>query len=411
MTDPTRRKFIARSLALGCSAAASPLMTPVTFASVPGDKRLVVIVLRGGMDGLGVVSPVGDPLFKGYRPSIVSSDFLDLDGYFALHPTISGLMPLWKAGELAFVHAVSTPYRNKRSHFDGQDLLEAGLMDTGSNRMESGWVNRLLAQFPTATKETAFSVGRENMLLLRGPERTMSWAPEGRIDLSPQAQLLLQAIYEKDPLFAEAGATAMTLAAQNLTGSADAKSAVDGQQGAMMDDVVENMIASKKAQKAEDLARFAARRLKEDTRLAAFSIGGWDTHQKQGRSINGALRNLQSSILELKQELGPVWSDTAVVCVTEFGRTVRENGSEGTDHGTGGAMVLAGGAVQGGKVHANWPGLQPENLFADRDLMPTDDVRRYLAWLARDLFGVEKAILETMVFPGVDMAGNPHLTA
>jgi len=165
--DRSRRNFLARTLAFGCSAAASPLITPVTFAAVPSDKRLVVIILRGAMDGLHVVSPVGDPMLAQYRPSMLGGDHLNLDGYFALHPTLGDLMPLWNAGELGFVHAVSTPYRNKRSHFDGQDILEAGGVAAGSDVRESGWINRLVAQIPGATKELAFSVGRENMLLLR----------------------------------------------------------------------------------------------------------------------------------------------------------------------------------------------------------------------------------------------------
>ncbi len=398
----TRRKFLANTLALGCSAAASPLLTPVTFASAPTDKRLVVIILRGAMDGLDVVSPVGDPLLAGYRPSMLDGQHSDLDGYFALHPQLADLMPLWHGGDLAFTHAVSTPYRNKRSHFDGQDILEAGDITAGSDVRESGWINRMLALIPGARKELAFSVGRENMLLMRGDKPVSSWSPEGRIDLSPQAKLLLDVIYSKDPLFAEAGQVALTLAGQLNVSSGEAMGEeVD------MQNIMQNMARSNKSQRAEGLAAFAANRLREDTRIAAFSIGGWDTHLKQTRNIRKALRQLQGAILTLKQELGPVWQKTAVVCMTEFGRTVRENGSAGTDHGTGGAMVLAGGAIRGGKVYGDWPGLAPENLFAERDLMPTNDVRKYVAWMVRDLYGLEQSGLETSVFPGLDMGRNP----
>lgn len=402
--DHSRRNFLGSTLALGCSAAASPLLTPVTFASVPSDKRLVVIILRGGMDGLNVVSPVADPLFAGYRPSMLGRAHLPLDNYFALHPQLADLMPLWNAGELGFVNAVSTPYRNKRSHFDGQDILEAGGSQATTDVRESGWINRLLQLIPGARQDLAFSVGRENMLLLRGDQKVSSWSPDGRIDLSAQAKLLLDVIYSKDPLFAQAGADALTLAGQlNMAAEIGEPAEAD------MAGIIQNMADSRKSQRAEGLAGFAANRLKSDTRIAAFSIGGWDTHFKQVKSMNKAMGELRTSILTLKQELGPVWKKTAVVCMTEFGRTVRENGSAGTDHGTGGLMVLAGGAVRGGKVHGDWPGLAQGRLFAERDLMPTNDVRKYAAWMLRDLYGVGKTGLETTVFPGLEMGVNPQI--
>lgn len=401
--DRSKRKFMAQTLALGCSAAASPLVTPVTFASVPTDNRLVVIVLRGAMDALDVVAPVGDPMLAKYRPNLSKTKHLDLDGFFGLHPELGELMPLWKAGEMGFVQAVSTPYRDKRSHFDGQDLLEAGVVEVSSDVRDSGWMNRMLDLIPEAKKDTAFSVGRENMLLLRGAFPTTSWAPEGRVDLSPQAQLLLDKIYSKDPLFAEAGRTAMTLAAElNMAQMADGDD-----DGAGMNDMVNQMKEAANAQKAGGLAAFAAARLKEDTRFATFSIGGWDTHQRQQRSIRNASRELQSALLTLKAELGSIWDKTCVLCMTEFGRTVRENGSQGTDHGTGGAMILAGGAVKGRKVYGKWPGLDEADLYARRDLMPTADLRQYAGWAVHDLFGLAKAGLERDVFPNLDLGDNP----
>ncbi len=401
--DRSRRNFMAQTLALGCSVAASPLVTPVTFASVPTDNRLVVIVLRGAMDALDVVAPVGDPLLRKYRPNLWKTEHQDLDGFFGLHPELGELMPLWKAGEMGFVQAVSTPYRDKRSHFDGQDLLEAGVVEVTSDVRDSGWMNRMLGLIPGAKKDTAFSVGRENMLVLRGAAPTTSWAPEGRVDLSPQAQLLLEKIYEKDPLFAEAGQTAMTLAAElNMAQMSD------GDDGESMADMVNQMKEAASAQKAGGLAAFAAARLKEDTRFATFSIGGWDTHQRQSRSIRNATRELQSALTTLKSELGPVWEKTCVLCMTEFGRTVRENGSQGTDHGTGGAMILAGGAVKGRKVYGQWPGLDEADLYARRDLMPTADLRQYAGWAVHDLFGLDRASLERDVFPNLDMGDNPR---
>ncbi|PLS22455.1 DUF1501 domain-containing protein [Neptunicoccus cionae] len=403
--DASRRKFLAQSLAIGCSAAASPFVTPVTFASIPSDNRLVVIVLRGAMDGLDICAPLGEPVFKQYRPGLSKRDFRDLDGFFALNENLADLMPLWKAGELGFVQAVSTPYRDKRSHFDGQDLLEAGLAEEGGNVRDSGWINRMLSLIPGAEQDSAFSVGRESMLILRGDFPVTSWAPESRVDMSPHGQMLLDAIYAKDPLFAQAGQTALTLAAQlsmeQMQGDGDEEDAE------MMAEMLKSMRSSQEAQQASGLAAFAAERLKEDTRFATFSIGGWDTHLRQDRAIRNASKELQAALLTLHQQLGPVWDKTCVLCMTEFGRTVRENGSGGTDHGTGGAMIMAGGAIKGRKVYGDWPGLEEAALYERRDLMPTADLRRYAGWAAHDLFGLSVGQIENTVFPGVDMATNP----
>ncbi len=395
-----RRMFMLKGAALGCSLAASPFLTPVTLAATPGDNRLVVIILRGAMDGLDVVRPYGDPLLRKYRPRIGSADVHhDLDGFYSLHPGLSDLMPLWRAGDLAFAQAVSTPYRDKRSHFDGQDLLEAGSgMDV--SQVRDGWLNRLLQVLPDATSQTAFAVGREEMQLMAGPARSSSWSPEGRLDMSPQARLLLDQIYHDDPLFRDASIEALEVA-ESL--------------GVIGDDVFANgrkalRAAANTPSGADVLARFAAKRLNEESRIAAFSISGWDTHRSQNRGINRALQRLQEAILTMKQELGANWDRTAVVAMTEFGRTARENGSQGTDHGTAGALLMAGGAVQGGRVFGDWPGLKEAQLYARRDLMPTQDVRSYPAWMMHSMFGIDQTKLENVVFPGLTLGANPGVT-
>ncbi len=367
---------------------------------ITGMIMLVVIVLRGALD---VVAPEVDPMLGKYRPNLSKTKHLDLDGFFGLHPGLGDLMLLWKAGEMGFVQAVSTPYRDKRSHFDGQDLLEVGVVEVSSDARDSVWMNCMLDLIPEAKKDMVFSVGRENMLLLRGAFPTTSWAPEGRVNLSPQAQLLLDKIYSKDPLFAEAGRTAMTLAAKlNI-----AQMSGDNDDNADMNDMVKQMKEATNAQKAGGLAAFAAARLKEETRFATFSIGGWDTHQRQQRSIRNASRELQLALLTLKAELGPIWDKTCVLCMTEFSRTVCENGSQGTDHGTGGAMILAGGAVKGHKVYGKWPELDEADLYAWRDLIPTADLRQYAGWAVHDLFSLAKADLERDVFPNLDLGDKP----
>ncbi len=380
----TRRAFLTRSLALGCSAAASPLVTPVTFASAPGDGRLVVIILRGAMDGLDVLRPVGDRNLARYRPSLTAEGSLGIDDFFGLHPALDGLLPLWRAGDLSFAHAVSTRYRDKRSHFDGQDILEAGV--AGNDIGEDGWLNRALSLMPDARAETAYAVGRENLRLLMGPAPSTTWSPDSDLDLSPQAQLLLRAIYAQDPIFSAAAEKAIALS-----------------------DLTEDSMSPRRATRAKPLAEFTAARLREDTRIAAFSLNGWDTHANQARTLPNALGELSTAILTLKAGLGPVWDRTAVLCLTEFGRTVRENGSRGTDHGTGGAAIFAGGALKGQRVHGMWPGLRGSDLYQDRDLMPTDDVRRYAAWALHALMPLGKGDLESTVFPGLDMGTDPRL--
>ncbi|WP_233128095.1 DUF1501 domain-containing protein, partial [Brevirhabdus pacifica] len=331
-----RRSFLKSGALLGCSAAAHPFLTSVTLASAPTDNRLVVIVLRGGLDGTDMVQPYGDARLSRYRPNLLAGPDAgaeDLDGFFALNGSFAPLMPLWRKGELAFAHAVSTPYRQRRSHFDGQDLLEAGTgPDVGGALARQGWLNRMLQVTPGLSAQTAFAVGRANMRILDGDLSVPSWSPATRLNLSPRSQRLLEEVYHDDPLFREAAAEAMALAEGLDMGSLDG-----GYAGGAM--ALGEMAAAARREEAPDaLASFAADRLLEDTRIAAFSINGWDTHQNQGRGLRNAAKRLNAAILALRDRLGPVWGRTTVLAMTEFGRTVVENGSGGTDHGTGGVL-------------------------------------------------------------------------
>lgn len=377
-----RRIFLKGLSALGCSAAAHPMLTTLTLAAAPGENRLVVIILRGAMDGLDVVQPRGDRALAAARPGVLAQA-TDLDGFFALHEGLSGLMPLWQAGELAFVHATSTPYRDKRSHFDGQDLLEAGTgTDLAPAAQRDGWLNRLLTVLPGATSETAWAVGREAMPILAGAAPAESWAPDQDLAVSAPARALLEQVYAEDALFRQASATAFGLAGMEEG---------DGQDTDM-------------------IADFVAERLRGPARIAAFSLTGWDTHKGQERAIRKPLDRLQRAVLRLRDGAGPeVWGKTVVLAMTEFGRTVRQNGSGGTDHGTGGAMLVAGGAVRGGKVYGRWPGLAEANLYDRRDLMPTSDVRDWAAQVMAGLYGLDRATLERTIFPGLTMEEAPSL--
>lgn len=403
----SRRAFLSRSALIGCSVAASPLLTPVSFAAAPWDTRLVVIVLRGGMDAIDVVQPYGAPEYAGLRNELAGGPkkgATDLDGFFALHPALSPLMPLWQQQQLGFVHAVSTPYRNKRSHFDGQDLLEAGTASLGGVR--DGWLNRMLGQVSGVEAQTAFAIGHGEMKVLTGPAPVADWSPDAELVMSPQAVRLAELVMQDDPLFHGALAEALALSqsedAANLLGDDGGD---DGGGGMQM-----TIPTPERGKSHLKVADFAAKQLRGDTRVASFSINGWDTHNRQGKAIKDALGRLSDTILTLQSGLGPsIWQKTAIVAMTEFGRTVRENGTGGTDHGTGGAMVLAGGAIRGGKVYGDWPGLSEDALFDRRDLMPTGDVRAAAAWVMQGVTGLDSTVLENVIFPGAEMGTNPGL--
>lgn len=407
-TSLSRRGFLKNAGILGCSLAASPLVTPVSLAATPGDHRLVVIVLRGGMDGLDLVRPVGDPLFASLRPDLSTAEpKLPLNDFYALHPAADKLHGMWRAGELAFGQAVSTPYRDKRSHFDGQDILEAGVGMGGAIR--DGWLNRLVQTMPDAQLRTAFAVGREDLLILSGRADTSGWSPDVALSLSEATRVLMTKVHEGDPLFSSALVEAIDLAdvlRPDLLVGADETP----DDPAKM--ISEAMKMAKEHGSTTGIASFTADMLKQDTRIASFSIGGWDTHVGQARNFQRALMKLQDAIMTLKTELGPIWGKTTVLAMTEFGRTVRQNGSKGTDHGTGGTVVMAGGAVRGGTIYGDWPGLAEEDLYKRRDLMPTADIRLYAAAAMQGLFSAAPSEIDSTIFPGLDLSpGLPGIIA
>ncbi|MDX5356632.1 MAG: DUF1501 domain-containing protein [Rhodobacterales bacterium] len=403
-----RRGFLRGGLALGCSAAAFPLMTHATFASAPFDHRLVVVILRGALDGLDVIRPAGDRSFRSLRPDLGQDEGPALDDYWQLHPGLAGLMPLWKAGELGFVQAVSTPYRDQRSHFDGQDMLEAGTaMDSPPEFRREGWLNRLLSDIPGARAETAFAIGREALPILSGKSPVQSWAPDTEMRVSPQGRRLLAQLYESDLPFHAAAETALELT--DMLTDADPPPPAEDDEAMMAPQKVMMPDAGRANAEVAAFAEFAAARLREDTRIVALSLAGWDTHAGQEQGIRRPLARLEQLMLGLQAGLGPVWQKTAFIAMTEFGRTVRQNGTKGTDHGTGGAMITAGGAIRGGKVLGRWPGLAESDLYAGRDLMPTGDVRAVAAWVIHGLMGTDKGRLRTSVFPGLDMGANPGI--
>jgi uncharacterized protein (DUF1501 family) len=393
-----RRSFL-RGMA--CSVAAHPLLTTVTLAGEDGghrlgDHRLVVMILRGAMDGLDVLQPQGDANYAALRPTLIQPQAHDLDGFFKLHTAMGGLLPLWQAGQLGFVHATSTPYRDRRSHFEGQDMLEAGTgMDVPLTTVKDGWLNRLLQSQSGLTSETAYSIGQVALPLLEGVAEVRNWSPETTLLLSTQARLLFERVYHDDPLFRAAALEAMELADAGDIG--------------MMQQAPEKMAGVKLAD-VEQLVDYAAGKLRQEARIAAFSLSGWDTHKAQADGLPRNLARLQHAILRMQSGLGAdIWGKTIVLAITEFGRTARENGTTGTDHGTGGAMLMAGGALRGGKVFGQWPGLAEADLYARRDLMPTSDVRAWAANVMRGLYGIDRGVLENTVFPGLKMGADAKI--
>ena len=376
---PSRRGFL---LGLGASLAAGGARA--AFADAPGERRLVVILLRGALDGLHAVPPYGDAGLAALRPNLVLPEpgqeggLLDLGGTFGLHPALEAVHGLYRASQALILHAVAGPYRS-RSHFEAQDLLEAG----AEQRLNSGWLNRALRAMPQAEGARAgLAVGTGVPLLLRGPTPVGAYAPPGlerpSDDLIHRLATLQDADEMLGPVFRE-GMRARGFAEHALAGS-----------GAEPDSAGFPRLAAA-------AGRLLAER--DGPRVAALEIGGWDTHAAQTNRILGPLRALDAGIGRLQEALGQSWAQTAVLVVTEFGRAARANGNNGTDHGTGGVAFLLGGAVAGGRVVADWPGLAPDRLFENRDLRPTADLRAIAKALLRGHLRLpDRAVADA--FPG-----------
>lgn len=371
-----RRGFLASLTA----AAALVNLPRVSLGATAGDRRLVVLLLRGGMDGVDLVQPYGDPALVQLRPELAlspSQGLLDLDGFYGLHPAASALMPLWRAGQLGFAHAVASPYRARASHFDAQDIIETGNMATSGSR--SGWLNRALALFPRSAARAAVDMTTSVELIMTGANKTDVWTTQSDFFLAPDEMHSLQRLFETDAMFAKAGA--------GFAGLEPSPQIINPQA---------------RATGIAELSRLTGSLLAEDYRVASFSLSGWDTHQDQKLELADATRLLSEAILGLQQGMGEAaWQQTVVVAVTEFGRALRLNATGGTEHGTASAAVLAGGAVAGGRVLADWPGLAEERLFEGQDLAATRDVRELLAAMLYQQFDITPANINAKVFPGL----------
>lgn len=378
-----RRGFLASTL----SAAVVPLASRISFAATVGDSRFVTILLRGGMDGLDLVQPFGDPDFQKLRPDLAlerqaigqtrpSGGLIDLDGFFGLHPAARSLMPLWQAKQINFIHAVATPYRGG-NHVEGQDVLETG--GTDARNLRSGWLNRALAFIPRSASRKAADITTSIELIMAGANQSDVWTTQADFPLAQDEIAALTTLYANAPPFRDAMAQALT-----------AEPALP-----LFDDTA-------RASGVVELGRLTGGLLKEDYRIASFSLTGWDTHRNQRAGFGQQAAFLADAINGLKEGLGDAaWGNTAVLAMTEFGRAVRMNEQAGTDHGCASVALLAGGAVDGGKVIADWPGLAEGRLFEGRALAPTGDLREVMAATLMRQFDITPANLTAKVFPGL----------
>jgi uncharacterized protein (DUF1501 family) len=381
-----------RTTLLGLAALTFGLRGKFALADAPGQKRFVVILLRGALDGLSSVVPYGDANLAALRQPLIppapgqDGGVHDLGGFYGLHPALINVSAMYQAGELLPVHAIAGPYRT-RSHFEAQDLLQLGTDNTG---ITSGWLNRVLAELPArhGPTQTGLAAGLGTPLLLQGPQRVDSYAPEHFAVPPPDLYARIEALTARDKLIGPA--IAEGLRATNF----DKSTLSDDTQAAPGD-------APKNAGGFPALATQVGTLLAaaNGPRIAAFQLEGWDTHGNQFRGLTRPLTGLDQGVQNLKTALGPAWRDTAVLVMTEFGRTAAMNGTNGTDHGTATAAFILGGAVAGGRIISTWPGLAPAQLFEARDLAPTQDIRALAKGALAEHLGLSHAAL-ARIFPG-----------
>jgi len=380
--QPTAFAVTRRAALLGLGAAFSLGRASLALAAAPTENRFVVVLLRGAMDGMSAVQPYGDPDCASVRGALALADpgaaagdttLLDMGGFYGMHPQLANLHAMYKAGNALIVHAAAGHYRS-RSHFEAQDYLECG----ADQRLASGWLNRAVAAMQAQPgRDLALSMGVSAPLLLRGPATVAAWAPE-HFGQTPPDEFYgrLLALSAHDPIIGP-----------SLAEGIKQRGMSPGDLGA--------------GRGATVLAGAAGRLLAAPNgpRIAALELAGWDTHNAQAQRLKQQFKALDEAMGALQSGLGDAWPRTAVLLVTEFGRTAHINGTMGTDHGTGGVAFLLGGAVAGGRVRADWPGLGSGRLFEDRDLMPTTDVRAIAKGVLASHLSLGPAGLEA-AFPG-----------
>jgi uncharacterized protein (DUF1501 family) len=358
-------------------AAALLAMPRVLFAQAATARRFIFIIQRGAADGLNTLIPYAEPAYAGLRGALAidPAAALRLDGTFALHPSLAKLRELHASREASFFHAVASPYR-ERSHFDGQNVLETG--GSAAYQLKDGWMNRLVGLLPRRGKDAiAFSPAMP--MALSGPVEVTTYAPSALPRAGEDLLMRVEQLYSKDAQLHALWSSAL-----------EARGMAEGGMG-----------GGRNAQDRAAFGRMAAGFLAraDGPRIAMIETGGWDTHSAQNPRLAAQLRNLDTLLAGLQEGLGAAWSQTVVLVATEFGRTAAANGTGGTDHGTGSVAMLVGGAVQGGRVVSDWPGLAPSALFEGRDLRPTLSLEALIANTVAECFGLEPGRVARSLFP------------
>lgn len=395
MPDPSRRRFLAGLAGLGAGAMLTiyPRFASAAASVASDDRRLLVVLLRGAMDGLHLLPPIADPGYARARGALAVANPLKLDGSFGLHPKLGFAHSLYAQKQLLPVLAVAPPYR-QRSHFDAQDCLENGTDRPGGAR--DGWLGRCVGAMSDArgaSSKTAsgIAIAQVMPLAMRGAANSDVWSPPLPRDLDDDLLRQLQPLYAADPTLAAAFADAMQADEVMLDGDADAAGGKRRGLG--------NGFGLPQAMAAAATLMQGA----EGAHIAFVEDTGWDTHRGQAATLDRKFGELDAGLRAVREGSGALWQKTVVVVVTEFGRTVATNGSAGTDHGVGGNALLAGGAVRGGRIAGDWPGLGQGQLLDGRDLRPTTDMRALFKGLLTAHLRVPEAALERTVFP--DSAG------
>ncbi len=377
----TRRRLIKN---IAAASLTVPFLPALSFAATAGaqDRKFILIILRGALDGLAAVPAIGDPDYASQRGELAFAphETLKLNGLFSLNPALKNLHHMYQSGDANIIHAVASPYRD-RSHFDGQDVLENG--QAASLTGQTGWLGRLLPATENIG-QNAIALSNGVPLILRGSQNSTSWAPSRLPRIDDDLIARLKYLYQNDDTLFQSLEQAVM--ADRIAASA------------MMGDKNRGF-----RQKLSISANHAAQFLKtnQSLNIAVLEGFGWDTHVRQG-TVNGSLaytlKDLDDSLGLFKEKLGPIWKQTAIAVVTEFGRTVRANGNGGTDHGTAGVAFLCGGAIAGGRVLTDWPGLKTTNLYQERDIYPTMDIRALFKGILRDHLQISSDIIETKLF-------------
>lgn len=373
----SRRQFV-KMAGSGLALLSFPISSSLAFeksATAANNPKIIWLMLRGALDSLHTIVPTFDPQLKHYRPTLSTSfksALLPLDKGFALHPALSNMHQWYQEKSLLPIVAVSSGYQ-QRSHFDGQDFLESGKAEIDH---DSGWLARALDQ----RGKRALAISRSIPITLRSSNQVRTWYPSKLKSADTNIYAQLSKLYQSDTLLNESLERGLTVR-----------------------DLLDKKQSKKRQGKFIDLTKACANLLtnqNENIDCAMLEFGGWDTHSNQSNRLERNLNELDQGLGELKEGLGKEWQNTVIIIGTEFGRTVKENGTGGTDHGTGSALFLAGGAVQGGRVLGDWPGLETSQLFEQRDLMPTSNSYSWISNVLANHWQIPESALQH-VFPNI----------